>query len=65
MNSGNMIGIWCCPPYSEVTLVMTVSVLWKLVSDLCEMGSWESLLVSLPQSLLYLAEVMESEIVSE
>lgn len=65
MNSGNTNGAWCCPQYSEVTLVMTVSVLWKLVSDLCETGSWESLPASLLQSLLYLAEAMESEMVSE
>lgn len=65
MNSGNTNGAWCCPQYSEVTLVMTVSVLWKLVSDLCETGSWESLPASLLQSLLYLAEAMESEMVNE
>lgn len=35
---------WCSPPYSEVTAVVTIVVLSKLISDLCEMGLWVSLL---------------------
>lgn len=43
MSYRNTNDTWCSPPYSEVTVVVTI-VLSKLISDLCEMGLWVSLL---------------------